>query len=129
MSDIQIEPIGGGDHDLAIVGGDWQLVGHTEATWPDYVIQNLRYHLGMWLGESPFDRGAGFPWREGVFGAQMLDGIGALVYAYATETEGVEGLDDAPDLVFDRATGRLFISISLKGDAWPGAVALEVAEQ
>lgn len=126
--DAQIEPIGGGDYDLVITDGDLVLVGHTAATWQQSVKQDLEYTLGTWLGESAFDRSAGFPWRQAVFGTNPIEGIGALVYDYIVSVDGIDGLVQAPVLELDSATGRLSITAEAEGEdfAVPIPVSLEV---
>lgn len=109
--DLQIEEIGGGDNDLAIVGGDLVRVGGDASTWGVAVAQRVRYELGTWLGESAFDRGKGFPWADGVFGRQPIDGIASLFYDAIASVEGIDGIVGQPDLRLDTVTRRLTGSI------------------
>lgn len=109
MTDILIEPIGNGEYDLALVDNDLVLVGGTEETWPAEVAQRVTYAVCTWYGESAFDRDAGFPWREGVFGRQPIDGIAALVHEHILAVEGVQGIGSQPVLTLDTTTRKLSI--------------------
>lgn len=116
MADFQIEPIGGGDWDLSLAtradgSADFVMIGNDDDTWVAEVTQRIVYAVGMWLGESAWDRDAGFPWIEGVFGRQPIDGIAALLYERIVEVEGCDGLAEQPVLILDTTTRRLSISV------------------
>jgi hypothetical protein len=76
------------------------------------------YALNTWFGESAFDRNAGFPWREAVFGRQPLDGIAELIYDRLISIEGVEEITDPPRLELDTVTRKLTISVAIKGNGF-----------
>lgn len=116
--DLKIEHVGDGVWDLAMEGGDFVLIGHTEATWPDLVAQRVTFAILTWLGESPFNRGDGFPWADGVFGRNPVEGIAALLHAHIVAVDGVEGLDEPPTLTLDAVTRVLTITATVRGSDW-----------
>lgn len=118
MSDFLIEPLGDGDYDLVIEDDDFVIVGDTEETWQSYVAQNVIYTLGTWLGESAYDRSQGFPWEQGVFGKQPLEGIVALLYNHTLKAEGVKGLSVPPVIDVDRVSRKATISMQVDGEAF-----------
>lgn len=113
-TDFLIEAIGNGDNDLVIEDNDFVLVGHTAETHGQAVLQDITYEVGTWFGESAFDRNAGFPWREAVFGEEPIDGIGALVQDRISKLEGVDGFEEAPILTLDATRTKLFIRAQVK---------------
>lgn len=129
MSDFQIETIGNGDHDLVITDNDFVLVGETEDTWQTEVVQRVRFALGTWYAESAFDRSVGFPYLEGVFGRQPLEGIQAIVTQEILDVDGVDGIEDGPTLDLDRTARVLTISVTIKGTGFvvPVVTTLEAA--
>ena len=115
MTDFLIEHVGSGAFDLVIRDTgqgdvDFVLIGGDADTWPLEVAQRITYALGMWLNESPFAPGQGFPWVEGVMGRQPIDGIGALIYQRIVEVDGVELIIGQPVILFDSSTRVLTIS-------------------
>ena len=126
MSDFKIEPLGDGTWDLVMEDGDFVMVGETAATWQDEVKQRVAYAVGTWYQESAFDRDQGFPWLEGVFGKQPLEGIAALVYDHIIAVEGVEGIDDAPVLSLDTETRILTITVDVRGEGFVVPVTVEI---
>lgn len=126
MSDLKIVPIGDGQYDLAFENDDLVVIGETATTWPQSVAQDVTYTLSTWFGESAFDRSVGFPWQEGVFGENPIDGVGSLVYDFIVGVDGVEGMDEAPILDFDAANSRLTINATATGREFTVPVTLEV---
>ena len=124
--DAEVEPIGNGDHDLKIVDGDLVIVGETAETHQRAVVQRIRYAVGTFFGECPFDRSEGFPWVESVFGVQPVDGVGALLQDHISKVEGVEGLDEPPVIELDKESGRLLIQVKAKGSEFEIPVDTEV---
>lgn len=110
MTDFAIEPLGNGDHDLVITANDFVIVGRTSDTWIDELQQRIYYALGTWHGESAWDRSKGFPWVEGVFGRQPIDGIAALIYQKILEVDGVDGIQGQPTIELDTVARQLSIS-------------------
>lgn len=129
MTDFKVESIGGGDYDLVLTDGDFVLIGDTEDTWLEAVGQDLLYTFGVWYGESVFDRNAGFPWRETVFGTNPIEGISALIVEYAQARPDIEGFDEPPVIEYDAATARLFLTLQAVARGFVVPVALEVANQ
>lgn len=115
MSDLAIALVANGRYDLVIEDNDFVVIGETEDTWQAYVVQNITYVVGVFYAESPFDRSVGFPYLEAVFGTQPIEGIVTLFNDHVLAAEGVEGLDEAPVLEFEKETQRLFVSIKAQG--------------
>jgi len=111
--DLQIEPVGGGYYDLVLTetehGLDAVLVGDDAATHPAATLQRITYAVGVWLGESRFDRSIGFPWEQGVFGRAPIDGLPVFLQEHIQRVEGVEGLETAPDILYDAAARRVVV--------------------
>ena len=128
MSDFKIQAAGGGAYDLVLEdtgkGDDLVLIGDTEDTWPELVVQRVNYAVGTWLGETAFDRGLGFPWRQGVFGKQPVEGIVFLLYDAIISVPGVEAMPDAPVVEVD-AQRRASISIEILGQGFDEGRAVE----
>ncbi|MCO0638357.1 hypothetical protein M8745_20695, partial [Lutimaribacter sp. EGI FJ00014] len=109
---------GNGQYDLVLTTAqarDFVLIGTTEATHPAQVQQRLIYTFGTWLGESRFDRTAGFPWEQAVFGKQPIENISALIYDRAINTEGVEAFISGPTLELDNETRQLTVAAEVQG--------------
>lgn len=118
--DFQIEPVGGGAYDLVLDGEDGGsvdlvLIGNEAETHEAAVVQRVTYAYGMWYGESAFDRNDGFPWEQGVFGKEPLEGITALLYDRAIDLEGVEGFVEPPILMLDNETRDVSIQGQIQG--------------
>ncbi len=116
MSDFKIVPTSDGRYDLAIENHDFVIIGDTEATWQEYVAQNITFIVNTHFGESSFDTSAGFPWLEAVFGVQPIEGVVTLLHDALLEAEGVSGLNEAPVIEFDPATQRLTITVQAAGE-------------
>jgi hypothetical protein len=114
MTDFAIESIGDGQYDLVLTSNDFVIVGATEDTWQDELSQRIAFAVGTWLGESAFDRSVGFPWLQGVFGKQPIDGIAALVYETISGVDGVEGIVGQPIITLDTATRVLSIAVDVR---------------
>lgn len=119
MSDLRIVPVGGGSHDLELVTtdgvDDFVLVGDDEATHPDAVAQEITYIVGMWLGESAFDRALGFPWEQAVFGKQPAEAIVVFLYDQIIAAEGVSAFVEPPVIEIDNAARRAIITAKVQG--------------
>lgn len=126
MSDLQIEPAGGGSYDLVLqtVNGvdDFVLIGDDEASWPSLVQQRVTYAVGTWLEESPFDRSLGFPWEQAVFGRQPVEGIVAYLYEKIIAVDGVEALAEPPVIELNNATRQATITVQALGQAFEATV-------
>lgn len=111
--DFQIEPVGAGAYDLVLSeteqGLDVVLVGDDAATHPAATLQRITYAVLVWLGECRFDRSVGFPWEQAVFGRAPIEGIPVLLQEQIQQVEGVEGIANIPDLLYDAAERRLVI--------------------
>lgn len=128
MTDFLIESLGNGDHDLTITDNDFVIVGNSEDTWAAALRQRILYAVGTWFAESAFDRSVGFPWLEGVFGRQPVDGISALVYQHITRVPGVVGIIESPTLTLDTASRRLTISCRVQGDRFEVPINATISE-
>lgn len=121
--DLQIAPFGGGRYDLVLTeteqGLDAVMIGATEATHPQAVLQRITYALGVWLGESRFDRSFGFPWEQAVFGRQPIDGVPLYLAEHIAGVEGVVDLIGTPVLLYDNEARRLLITdLRVQGASW-----------
>lgn len=103
MTDIRITNDGGG-WDLALVDGDLELVPETATDDGEAVAQRLVFAWSTWLGESVYDRGAGVPYLDTVFGVAPMPGIAALLLQIGLDVEGVADIDGEP--AFDLDSGR-----------------------
>lgn len=114
-TDAKITHVGGGSYDLDLVVGEYgldlQVIGGGAATHPAATAQRMNYEFGVWLGESPFDRAAGFPWEQAVFGRRPLAGIQELVFSRALAVEGVDDIASMPELSLDAATRTLILTM------------------
>ena len=112
--DAKVLAVGGGAYDIDLAeteyGLDLQLIGGESSTHAAATVQRLQYEFGVWLGESPFDRAAGFPWRQAVFGGP-IEGVAELVYDRALRVEGVEDVAGLPTLELDGATRVLTMTM------------------
>lgn len=92
----------------------------------DEIVQHLTYRLHTWLGESPYDRSAGVPYLDGVFGQAPLEGVAGLFSAHILETDGIAGMDPLQEIDLDGTTIRLEPSVYLD-DGTTVSVAVEVS--
>lgn len=122
MSDIQIADEGDG-YDLVLVDGDLVLGFESEAA---EVAQRVTYNLMTWLGESPYDRLAGVPYLDGVFGDfEPVPGIVALLRKVITDTEGVTEITEEP--VFELENRQLSIACTFRVGSQTTSIGLAVA--
>lgn len=128
MSDLKIAYHSGGSYDIAIEENDFTLVGDDQGSYADEVRQRVIYSVGVWQGESAFDRTVGFPWEQGVFGRTPIEGITSLLYEYVAGVDGVESVDETPTLVLDRATRKLTANVSATISGYSESVQLVVQE-
>lgn len=124
MSDLRIYAYGDGAFDLSLTRGDFELIGSTEDTWQDAVVQRVQYAVGTWLGESVFDTGEGFPWEQGVFGRQPVEGIASLLVLHLTQVPGVEAITSDPVIEIDNTTRRATIQVQIQGEDFESAIQL-----
>lgn len=93
MSDLKLDPLTG---DLAIVDGDFVVVGFTNVTEDvrESIRQDLSTNLKFFFGEWFLDTLAGVPWFELVFiknpNATVIDG---LVKNVILNVPGILGLE------------------------------------
>lgn len=111
MSDLQIDA-STGVWDLVLEDGDLVLVH--DVSHAAEVAQRVVYRLMTWLAESPYDRGAGLPYLDGIFGFEPLPGVAGLLTQTILETEGVTEIIGAPDYILDG--GRLSYSVAIRID-------------
>jgi hypothetical protein len=104
MSDLLIRLNGTGglatDWGLVEVDGDLVLTSsHLEE-----VAQRVVYRLMTWLRESPYDRSAGVPYLDGVFGFEPIEGVAGLLAQEILDVEGVDGFLEGPVFALDGRT-------------------------
>ncbi len=101
MSDLQIDATTG-VWDLTLVDGDAVLV--SDVSLAAEVAQRVVYRLMTWRGESRYDRGAGLPYLDGIFGFEPLPGIAGLLSQTILSVEGVVEIVGAPQYILDNGT-------------------------
>ncbi len=101
MSDLQIDATTG-VWDLTLVDGDAVLV--SDVSLAAEVAQRVVYRLMTWRGESRYDRGAGLPYLDGIFGFEPLPGIAGLLSQTILSVEGVVEIVGAPAYILDDGT-------------------------
>ena len=111
MTDFLIANTGGG-WDLALTDGDLTLT-HTISRAQE-VAQRVVYRLMTWFGESPYERTAGIPYEEGVFGSyEPVPGIVAMMIQEILDTPGVDEVLEDP--TFELGTDRvLAIGVAIR---------------
>ncbi|MEC9048883.1 MAG: hypothetical protein VYA51_12805 [Planctomycetota bacterium] len=112
-ADLQIAHYAGGRYDAVLAdteaGEDFVLIGDDAATHPQATVQRITYAIGVWLGESRFDRSIGFPWRQAVLGKAPIQGVPVFLQTHIEAVEGVEGLLEQVDILYDAETRRIVI--------------------
>lgn len=113
--DAKVVHVGGGSYDLDLVdteyGLDLQAIGGDSDTHAAATAQRMQYEFGVWLGESPFDRSAGFPWEQAVFGRGPIEGVAELVYTRALAVEGVDDVESMPEMFLNSETRVLTMTM------------------
>lgn len=99
-----------GPWDLALVDGDLVLT----SSRAEETAQRVVYRLMTWLAESPYDRGAGLPYLDGIFGFEALPGVAGLLTQTILDTEGVAEIVGTPSYLLDDRT--LSYSITIRVD-------------
>ncbi len=122
MTDLLLANPGTG-WDLVIRSGDLVLT-RAESRAAE-VAQRVVYRLSTWLGESPYDRLAGVPYIETVFGFEPVPGVVAFLTQIVLDTEGVDELLDDPVFLLDGRTLSITFTIRVSGQDVP--IALQVA--
>lgn len=122
-ADFRLEQLGGGYWDAVLAetedGPDFDLVGDSAETHPQATLQRIAYAVGVWLGESPFDRNAGFPWEQAVFGRSPIPGIAVFLQEAVQGVEGVEGIENEIDILYDAAARRVVIApVRVQGESF-----------
>lgn len=99
--------------DLLIEGGDLTFVKNQDA-----LAQHCQMRLATWLGESPYDRNGGTPYRQVIFApGTSLTAIRFILENRATQTPGITGAVITP--VLDPETRELTATgtaTSIRGD-------------
>lgn len=127
MSDLYIAH-NGDEWDLVLDDGDVVLVHELEtAPIPAEVAQRVVYRVMTWLGESPYDTGAGLPYLDGIFGFEPVPGIAALISQTVLDTEGVLEIDGNPSYLLEPSTRELAMSIAIRVGDVVVPLALEIA--
>lgn len=112
MADLAIANDGTG-WDVSLVDGDLVLLAEDSVL---DVSQRIVYALSTWYGESPFDRTAGVPYLDGVFGFEPIPGVAALLRSVVEGVEGVAEVVGELDLILDGRTLRISGTVRI-GDA------------
>lgn len=108
MSDLLIRDTSG-QWGLVLVDGDAVLTSNrTHVTRLEEVGQRITFRLMTWLRESVYDRSAGIPYPDGIFGHEPVEGVVALLTQEILETEGVDGVSGQP--TYDLTDGLLTIT-------------------
>lgn len=125
MSDLKIADSGDG-WDLVLEDGDVVLFGADDLTAE--VAQRVVYTVMTWQGESAYDRAAGLPYLDGIFGFEPVPGVAGLITQAIADTEGVAEIDESPSYLLDTTTHELSISVGIRvvGDSEFTPVSLEV---
>lgn len=111
--DVQIRNDGDG-FDVVLVDGDLVMLdGDDVAT---EVGQRVTYHLMTWLGESPYDRSAGIPYEQIIFGFEEVPGIGGLLLAEVQSIEGVAEILGEPTFELEGHTLSVGLTVRAVGD-------------
>jgi len=99
--------------DLVIEDGDLVML---EEDSEEDIAQRVTYALMVWLGESVYDREAGVPYLDAVFGDHPLPGVTALLSQRILETEGVVDFDEPPTFdLEDRVLSIRFVIVTVNG--------------
>ncbi len=123
MSDLQIARDVNGEWDLVLVDGDAVLV-HTVSVAAE-VAQRVVYRVSTWYGESPYDRGVGLPYLDGIFGFEPVPGVAALISQTILDTEGVLEIVDNPDYIL-ASDRELSLAFAIRVDGTTVDLALEI---
>jgi len=93
------------DNDVDLTGGDLSWVEGAEA-----VRQDIEMTLGTWLGETPYDKGAGVPYLQVIFKRGTTQA--AIRFIIEHIIRDVDGVDDVLELSteLDRPTRVLTIT-------------------
>lgn len=124
MSDIKLTDVGTG-HDLALVDGD--LVWTADVSRIEEVSQRILYRLLTWRGESLYDRRAGVPYLDVVFGDTADAGARDYLLDIIATTDGVDGIAGEDTFDLDQTTGVLTINATVRIAGQDVTIATEVA--
>ena len=124
MTDWAIER-GADSWDLLIENGDIVWTGSVSLFAE--VSQRVTYRVMTWLGESVYDRNAGVPYLELVFGETVTAAVVSLLTAIIRETDGVDEIIETPTFLLDPTTRVLSVSCVIKVGTEEGPVSIEVA--
>lgn len=115
MSDLKIERSQYG-WDAIMTDGD--LVLETDET--SLVAQRVIYRLMTWLRESPYDRSAGVPYLDGVFGPEPVEAIVFLLTQEMLDTDGVDEVIGDPEYILgDDRVLTISCILRVSGDEVP----------
>lgn len=113
MTDFLIRNDGSG-FDLVIEDGD--VVFTADESRLTEVSQRVIYRLSTWRGETAYDTAAGVPYLDMVFGQQPTPGVAAILTQIILETEGVDGLVEAPSFLLSDARVLSFTAVIEVGE-------------
>lgn len=105
MTDLLIER-NGSQWGLVLRDGDLVLTEDEGALTE--VTQRVVYRLMTWSGESVYDRTAGLPYADGIFGSSEAEGIAGLFFVHVLETEGVDEITSWDFNLVDRELSLSF---------------------
>lgn len=110
VSDLQIDATTG-VWDLALVDGD--LVFVDDVSRAAEVMQRVIYRLMTWRGESVYDRGAGLPYLDGIFGVEPVPDVVGLLNQTVLDTDGVVAIVESTYTLTD---GVLAYAVAIRVD-------------
>lgn len=117
MSDLKLTHDGNVGWDIIIASnGDIEM----ETDDINLVVQRVIHRLMTWLRESPYDRSAGIPYVDGVFGLEPVEAMVFVLTQEILDTDGVDSLVEPPTYTLDEGRSlSISAQIRVKGDTAP----------
>lgn len=117
MSDLRITNSGNNAWDI-IIGSNGDIEMETDDI--NLVVQRVTHRLMTWLRESPYDRSAGIPYVDGVFGLEPVEAMVFVLTQEILDTDGVDALVEPPTYTLgDDRTLSISAEIRVSGDTAP----------
>lgn len=117
MSDLKITNSGNNGWDI-IIGSNGDIEMETDDI--NLVVNRVTYRLMTWLRESPYDRSAGIPYVDGVFGLEPVEAMVFVLTQEILDTDGVDSLVEPPTYTLDEGrTLSISAQIRASGDTAP----------
>lgn len=117
MSDLKLTHDGNVGWDIIIASnGDIEM----ETDDINLVVQRVIHRLMTWLRESPYDRSAGIPYVDGVFGLEPVEAMVFVLTQEILDTDGVDSLVEPPTYTLDEGRSlSISAQIRVNGDTAP----------